>query len=118
MRRETPTLCPGSRTMPRLGLNTSAGTGLTRGLLLASALSLLAACSSSNTTSRVLDSQPGGITLRYPLGDVQAAGIQADEHCAHYGKVSTLIKDKSAGFDAPGETTMYFACVDPAVRQP
>ena len=118
MRRETPTLRPGSRTMPRLGLNTSAGTGLTSGLLLASALSLLAACSSSSNTSRVVDAQPGGITLRYPPSDVQAAGVQADEHCAHYGKVSMLIKEKSAGFDAPGDATMYFACVDPAVRQP
>lgn len=118
MRRETPTLYPGSRTMLRLGLNTSAGTGLTRGLLLASALSLLAACSGSSNTSRVLDSQPGGITLLYPPSEVQAAGIQADEHCAQYGKVSMLIKDKSAGFDAPGDARMYFACVDPAVRQP
>lgn len=118
MRKETPTKCAGSRTMRRPGLNTSAGAGLTTGLLLASALSLLAACSGSSNTSRVLDSQPGGITLLYPPSDVQAAGVQADEHCALYGKVSMLIKEKSAGFDAPGSATMYFACVDPAVRQP
>lgn len=117
MRRETPTLCPGSRILLRPGLNTGASAGLKRGLLLACALNLFAACSGSDH-SRVVDSEPGGITLLYPPSDVQAAGVQADEHCAHYGKVSMLIKDKSAGFDAPGDARMYFACVDPAVRQP
>lgn len=117
MRRETQTLCPGSRTKLSLGLNTGAGAALKGSLLLACALTLFAACSGSDH-SRVVDSQPGGITLLYPPSDVQAAGVQADEHCAHYGKVSMLIKEKSAGFDAPGNATMYFACVDPAVRQP
>lgn len=117
MRRETPTMCPGSRNLLRPGLNTGAGAALRGGMLLACALTLFVACSGSDP-SRVVDSQPGGITLLYPSRDVQAAGVQADEHCAHYGKVSMLIKDKSAGFDAPGDARMYFACVDPAVRQP
>ena len=82
--------------------------------------SVLAACASSNGM-QVLDSRPEGITLRYKENDPQLAEVTADQHCATYGKVSKLIRQKdSKGVEAvedPGTAVFVFECLDaPAVQ--
>lgn len=75
----------------------------------------LAACASSSGM-QVLDSRPEGITLRYKENDSQIAGVTADQHCATYGKVAKLIRQKdSKGVEAvedPGTAVFVFECVD------
>jgi hypothetical protein len=70
---------------------------------------------------QVLDSRPEGITLRYNKSDPQLAGVTADQHCATYGRVATLIEQKdSRGVESvedPGTAVFVFECVDaPAVQ--
>lgn len=122
MQTETLIIRPSLRKNPNTGDSTGRVTALSAGVVLAGALTLATACSGDKKESNVLDSQPGGITLLYPRSEMQAAGVQADEHCDHYGKVSMLIKEKSPGLqralEDPGSGVFYFACVDPIVRQP
>lgn len=86
---------------------------LLRGLPLAAVALTLAACGSS--TLKVVNSEPAGITLAASPNEAEAAGVQADEHCAHYGKVANLLKQQSPkGMEAvetPGATLFVFACV-------
>ena len=81
---------------------------------------VLAACASSSDM-QVLDSRPEGITLRYKENDRQLAGVTADQHCANYGKVSQLIRQKdSKGLEAaedPGTAVFVFECVDATAVQ-
>ena len=81
---------------------------------------VLAACASSSGM-QVLDSRPEGITLRYEEKNPQLAGVTADQHCATYGKVAKLIRQKdSKGVEAvedPGTAVFVFECVDAAAVQ-
>lgn len=80
---------------------------------------VLAACASTSSM-QVLDSRPEGITLRYN-NDPQLAGVTADQHCATYGKVGKLIRQKdSKGAEAvedPGTAVFVFECVEAPAMQ-
>jgi len=55
----------------------------------------LAACSSKQP-NKVLNSGSGGITIEYDTRYPTMAGVDADEHCAKFGKVAKRVETKSA----------------------
>lgn len=85
--------------------------------LLVGSVSLLAACAGDQKKSdvQVLDAKPDGIMLRAPENNPQLAGITADEHCAQYGKIANLVRERDPkGFDEleePGTAVYAFACI-------
>jgi len=42
----------------------------------------------------IINQQPNGITLRYDAGYPTMAGVEADEHCAKYGKSAVLAESR------------------------
>jgi len=57
----------------------------------------LAACSSKQP-NKVLNSGSGGITIEYDTRYPTMAGVDADEHCAKFGKVAKRVETKKRGY--------------------
>jgi hypothetical protein len=53
----------------------------------------LAGCSSKEK-SQVINSGPGGITIQYDTRYPTMTGVDADEHCAKFGKVAVRVETK------------------------
>jgi hypothetical protein len=62
-------------------------------VLLAAGASL-AACSSKEK-SKVINSGPDGITIQYDSRYSTMAGVDADEHCAKFGKRAVRVETKA-----------------------
>ena len=79
-------------------------------------VSIIAGCSSKEK-SVIIDPQPDGITIQHDSRYGSMAGVEADEHCAKYGKVAvfdrTIKPDEGTLLMDPYATQSVFDCVAP-----
>ena len=62
-----------------------------------SAILLTLAGCSSRQDNKVINSGPDGITMEYDTRYPTMAGVDADEHCAKYGKLAKRVETEKAG---------------------
>jgi hypothetical protein len=76
---------------------------------------IIAGCSSKEK-SVIIDPQPDGITIQHDSRYGSMAAVEADEHCAKYGKVAvfarTIKPDDETLLMKPYATQSVFDCVD------
>jgi len=83
-----------------------------RALLLFPLALVVVACASTDEVV-IIDQKPNGITLRADDRYPTMAGVEADEHCAKYGKFAVLAKKKHEDpLTHPYTTTSVYDCVD------
>jgi hypothetical protein len=83
-----------------------------RALLLCALAPVVAACSSKEKTE-IINQTPEGITLRYDSQYSTMSGVDADEHCAKYGKRAVLADSKKdESIIRPHAEISVFDCVD------
>jgi len=79
------------------------------------AVSVIAGCTSKEK-SVIIDPQPDGITIQHDSRYGSMAGVEADEHCAKYGKVAVFARTIKPGegtvLTEPYATQSVFDCVD------
>ena len=80
------------------------------------AVLIVAGCSSKEK-SVIIDPQPDGITIQHDSMYGSMAGVEADEHCAKYGKTAvfdrTIKPDEGTLLMHPDAIQSVFDCVDP-----
>jgi hypothetical protein len=76
---------------------------------------VIAGCTSKEK-SVIIDPQPDGITIQHDSRYGSMAGVEADEHCAKYGKVAVFARTIKPGegtvLTEPYATQSVFDCVD------
>ena len=84
-------------------------------MVLASVL-IIAGCSSKEKNV-IIDAQPDGTTIQHDSRYGSMAGVEADEHCAKYGKIAvfdrTIKPDDGTLLMKPYATQSVFDCVAP-----
>ena len=83
-------------------------------LVLASAL-VIAGCASKESYL-IIDPQPEGVTIQHDSRYGSMAAVDADEHCAKYGKIAvfnrTIRPDDATLLRYPNATQTVFDCVN------
>ncbi len=71
---------------------------------------------SSKEKNVIIDPQPEGITIQHDSRYGSMAGVEADEHCAKYGKTAVFDRTMKSGSGTllahPNSTQSVFDCVD------
>lgn len=79
-------------------------------------VALLVAGCTSKEQYVIIDPQPQGITIQHDSRYGSMAGVDADEHCAKYGKVAAFDRTIKPGEATlllhPHATQTVFDCVD------
>ncbi len=80
------------------------------------AVALAVAGCTSKEKNVIIDPQPEGITIQHDSRYGSMAGVEADEHCAKYGKTAvfdrTIKPDDGTLLVHPNATQSVFDCVD------